>query len=59
MTEESPRTPRTRIRLELTERQKEQIWKATGRTVNSLDLGLEGLPEPAESPDDTEEPTDQ
>jgi hypothetical protein len=46
--------PRTRIRLELTERQKEQIRKATGRQVNSLDLGLQGLPEraPDERPDD-------
>jgi hypothetical protein len=45
MTEESPRN---RIRLELTRRQKEQIRKATGRTVNSLDLGLQGLPDLAE-----------
>jgi hypothetical protein len=43
---EEPR--RTRIRLKLTERQKEQIRKATGRKVNALDLGLEGLPEPTE-----------
>jgi hypothetical protein len=46
--------PRTRIRLELTTGQKEQIRKATGRKVNSLDLGLQGLPglEPEERPDD-------
>jgi hypothetical protein len=58
MTEESPRS---RIRLELTERQKEQIRKATGRTVNSLDLGLQGLPsqEPDERPVDDEEKTDR
>lgn len=57
MTEESPRS---RIRLELTKRQKEQIRKATGRTVNSLDLGLQGLPsqEPDERPDG-EEKTDR
>jgi hypothetical protein len=53
MMEESPRS---RIRLELTRRQKEQIRKATGRTVNSLDLGLQGLPElePDERPDGEE-----
>jgi hypothetical protein len=54
MTEESPRS---RIRLELTRRQKEQIRKATGRTVNSLDLGLQGLPEAVESPRDDDEKT--
>ena len=41
---------KARIRLELTECQKEQIRKATGREVNALELGLEGLPEPAEPP---------
>jgi hypothetical protein len=53
MMEESPRS---RIRLELTRRQKEQIRKATGRQVNSLDLGLQGLPElaPDERPDGEE-----
>jgi hypothetical protein len=52
--------PRSRIRLELTRRQKEQIRKATGRTVNSLDLGLQGLPaqEPDERPEG-EEKTDR
>ena len=39
--------PRTRIRLELTQRQKEQIRKATGRQVNALDLGFQSVPEPA------------
>jgi hypothetical protein len=56
MTEE-PR--RTHIRLDLSECQKEQIRKATGRRVNSLELRLQGLPEPAESPDREEERTDR
>jgi hypothetical protein len=34
--------PIGRLRLELTKRQKEQIWKATGRRVSALELGLEG-----------------
>jgi hypothetical protein len=36
------------IRLELTERQKAQIREATGRQVNSLELRLQGLPEPVD-----------
>jgi hypothetical protein len=39
---------KARVRLELTEGQKEQIREATGRQVNSLELMLEGLPELAE-----------
>jgi hypothetical protein len=38
---------KARVRLELTECQKEQIREATGRQVNSLELMLEGLPEAA------------
>jgi hypothetical protein len=38
---------KARVRLELTERQKKQIREATGRQVNSLELMLEALPEPA------------
>lgn len=49
---------KARIRLELTECQKGQIRKATGREVNALELGLEGLPEPAEPPAPEEEKTD-
>jgi hypothetical protein len=49
---------KARIRLELTECQKEQIRQATGREVNALELGLEGLPEPAEPPAPEEEKTD-
>jgi hypothetical protein len=58
MTKESRRA---RIRLELTEGQKEQIRKATGRTVNSLELGLESLTGlgPDERPDDNEEAADR
>jgi hypothetical protein len=41
---EEPR--KARVRLVLTERQKEQIRKATGRKVNRLELRLEALPEP-------------
>jgi hypothetical protein len=52
---EEPR--RTRIRLELTARLKEQIRKATGRQVNALDLGLQGPPEPAEPARQHEERT--
>jgi hypothetical protein len=54
---EEPET--TRIRLELTERQKEQIRRATGRKVNTLDLGLQGLPEPAAPPARQEKRRDQ
>ena len=43
------------MRLELTECQKEQIRKATGREVYALELGLEGLPEPAVPPAPEEE----
>jgi hypothetical protein len=43
---EDPRT--TRIRLELTKRQKKQLRKATGRDVQALELRLRGLPEPDE-----------
>jgi hypothetical protein len=48
-----------RVRLELTERQKKQIRKATGRDVRSLELGLQGLPEPAEAAVHDEEKTDR
>jgi hypothetical protein len=40
-----------KIRLELTECQKLQIREATGRQVNSLELRLQGLPEPAAPPE--------
>jgi hypothetical protein len=40
----------SRLRLELTEEQKEQIWQATGRRVTALELGLEGEREPDEPP---------
>jgi hypothetical protein len=49
---------KARIRLELTECQKEQLRKATGREVNALELGLQGLPEPAEPPAPEAEKTD-
>jgi hypothetical protein len=39
---------KTRIRLDLTERQKAQIRQATGREVNTLELRLQGLPEQGE-----------
>ena len=52
-------TQRARMRLELTERQKEQIRKATGRQVNWLELRLQGLPEPAEPPAGEEERRDR
>ena len=45
---EQPRP--TRIRLDLTRRQQEQIRQATGREVSTLDLGLEILGEPASLP---------
>jgi hypothetical protein len=48
-----------RIQIELTERQKEQIRKATGRQVNWLELRLQGLPEPAEPPAGEEERRDR
>jgi hypothetical protein len=47
---------RATIWLELTKCQKEQIRKATGRTVNVLELRLEGLPEPAEGQEEAPEP---
>jgi hypothetical protein len=50
---------KARIRLELSERQKEQIRKATGRKVNSLELRLRPLPEVAEPPTGKEEGTDE
>ena len=50
---------KARTRLELTECQKEQIRKATGREVNALELGLQGLPDPAEPPAPEEEKTDE
>jgi hypothetical protein len=37
---------RPTIRLELTGRQKKQLRRATGRTVNALELRLQDLPEP-------------
>ena len=37
------------IRLELTERQKEKLRRATGRTVNALELRLQDLPEGAQA----------
>jgi hypothetical protein len=48
---------RSRIRLELTPRQKAQIREATGRDVNALELGLQPLTELAEFPRREEEKT--
>lgn len=38
---------RRTIRLELTERQREQVRRATGRVVTALELRLQDLEEPA------------
>lgn len=46
-----------RLRLELTESQKEQIRHATGRTVNSLNLGLQAPPRPTEPPAPVTDPS--
>jgi hypothetical protein len=46
---EAPR--RALIQIKLTERQKDQIRKATGRRVNSLELRLQSLPEPSAPPE--------
>jgi hypothetical protein len=50
---------RAMIQIELTKQQKEQIWQATGRRVSSLELRLQGLPEPAEPPAREEERMDR
>jgi hypothetical protein len=42
--------PATRSRLELTERQREQIRQVTGRAVSAIELRLHELPELASSP---------
>ena len=44
----SEKPEKARLRLELTERQKQQIRRATGRDVKSLELRLQRLPEPAD-----------
>src|SRR5439155_25752656 len=51
--------PKARLRLDLTKRQKEQIREATGREVSSLELGLDGLPEPHEAAARDEAKTDR
>ena len=45
---------KTHIHLELTPCQKQQIREATGREINTLELRLASLPEPA-GPSDQEE----
>jgi hypothetical protein len=46
----------SRIRIELTETQKELIRQATGREVKWLELRLQGGPEPAAEPEGAAEP---
>jgi hypothetical protein len=48
--------PKTTLHLALTMAQKEQIWAATGRVVNVLELRLSGGLEAAAGPEGAAEP---
>ncbi len=48
--------PKTTIRLELTAAQKAQIWAATGRDVNALELRLPDRGEMLAGPEGAAEP---
>jgi hypothetical protein len=47
---------KTTLHLDLTAAQKAQIWAATGREVNALELRLQGGLEPATGPEGAVEP---